>query len=100
MFIGLVTGPFGAVAGGPRRRRDSTVPIGVPSARRAGPPSAEFRRYTFLADAVEVEVDLLVVEAAEPGDLLAFRQRRAVDPHDVGVDRLPGVHGPVACRAL
>src|SRR5690348_18049117 len=67
-------------------------------ARRAA--SAEFRLGTLLEDAVEVKVDLLVVETGEPGDLLAFRQRRAVDPHDVCMDRLPGVHGPVAGRAL
>src|SRR6185312_1775658 len=61
---------------------------------------AEFRLRPMLVDAVKVEVGLLVVEAGEPGDLLAFRQRGPVDPDEVLVDRGAGVQGPVAGRAL
>src|ERR1700744_1303260 len=45
--------------------------------------SGEVRAGTLLQFPVEVDVGLLVVEAGEAGDLLAFRQRRAVRPHQV-----------------
>jgi hypothetical protein len=53
-----------------------------------------------LEDAVEVEVDGLVVEAGEPGDLLALRQRGLVDPGEVLVDCGARIQGPVAGPAL
>src|SRR5215470_19503115 len=67
---------------------------------RAGPPLAEFCVRPLLEDSVEVEVDLLVVEASEPGDLLTLRQRRPVDPDEVLVDPGTRVQGPVAGGAL
>src|SRR5215467_3371719 len=70
------------------------------SSNAAGPLSAEFCVRPLLEDSVEVEVDLLVVEAGEPGDLLALRQRRPVDPDEVLVDCGAGIQGPVAGGAL
>src|SRR5215831_10831280 len=70
------------------------------SSSAAGRLSAEICVRPLLEDSVEVEVDLLVVEAGEPGDLLALRQRGPVDPDEVLVDPGTRVQGPVAGCAL
>jgi hypothetical protein len=83
-------GPCVPVAG-PSPGLGSGNPAASPDLSSAGgdiarPLSAEFRVRPLLEDAVEVEVDLLVVEAGEPGDFLALRQRGTVDPDEVFVD--------------
>src|ERR1700761_5684889 len=46
--------------------------------------SGEVRAGTLLQFPVEVDIGFLVVKAGEAGDLLAFRQRGAVRPREVG----------------
>src|ERR1700745_584404 len=69
-------------------------------ARGTGTGSAERGAGAVLELAVDVEVDLLVVEAGEARDLLAFRQRGPVDPHQVRVHAVAGIQRPVGSRAL
>src|ERR1017187_2154724 len=59
-----------------------------------GPASAEMRLRLVLRDVVQVHVHLLVVETRQPGDLLALRQRGAVDPDQVSVQALGAVPLP------
>src|ERR1700751_819298 len=58
-------------------------------------PLCELAFGRILQQTVEVDVDLLVVEADEAGDLLALGQRRPVPPREVTVDSVADADRPV-----
>src|SRR3954466_15954273 len=64
-------------------------------ARRARSGLRELRAWPLPEHAVDDDVDLLVEERDQPGDLLALGQRSAVAPREVFLDAIARAHRPV-----
>ena len=60
----------------------------------------ELGSHPLLQHAIDVQVDLLVVERGQSGDSLALGQRRSVDPDEVVVVMAIDVEMPIGRRAL
>src|SRR3954452_10643947 len=68
--------------------------------RRAAEPSGELGVRPVLKHAVDVDVDLLVVEGDQAGDLLALGQRHPIGPGQVPMNAVAGAHRPPFRLAL